>query len=517
MSLMTKVGFLAGAAATTLTGAALAGTSADVSYEDLQQRLDAAEAKITELSASQNADWMTEQRAEQIRGLVQDVLADADTRASLQGSGMSAGYDGGFVINSNDGNWGLKVNGLMQNRWVLSHTPEEVNPTGTDGVGNTSHDGFETTRAALNFSGHVGGKYTYNMRINWGQYANTTTPTNTELEWAYMGIPIADGWDLQLGRQKYDVMRSYIVNAEFQQAIDRGAYTYYWGTSSTTNGIKLQYSGHEDFHANVMYSNAGTNNITPFNSAGGSGAYSANSASWALSGRLEYKASGTWDQFSEMTSPQGTETGMLFGFGWAAMDTDDNLSTRIPNAAGRLVAPESSTRWMLTWDAALDFGGWNLYGSVTYGDDHDQSLRDIARANQRDLKNQWGWEIGGGWYLNEDIELFGRFNWLDTGMGDLPMPAASLGNTGGQNIKNTKTFTVGANWYLHGQNAKLSLDWSYQWGPMLGVTPDSPAVGGGVTPGGTAMTNGSSYTNFLANSNQDKHEWVLRAQMQLYF
>ena len=127
MSLTTKVGFLAGAAATTLTGAALAGTSADVSYENLQQRLDAAEAKITELSASQNADWMTEQRAEQVRGLVQDVLADADTRASLQGSGMTAGYDGGFVINSNDGNWSLKINGLLQNRWVLSHTKDNVN------------------------------------------------------------------------------------------------------------------------------------------------------------------------------------------------------------------------------------------------------------------------------------------------------------------------------------------------------------------------------------------------------
>jgi hypothetical protein len=74
MSLTTKVGFLAGAAVVTLSGSAFSGTSADVSYEDLQQRLDAAEAKITELSASQNAEWLTEQRAEQVRGLVQDVL-----------------------------------------------------------------------------------------------------------------------------------------------------------------------------------------------------------------------------------------------------------------------------------------------------------------------------------------------------------------------------------------------------------------------------------------------------------
>ena len=62
-------------------------------------------AKIAELSAQQNADWLTEQRSDEIREIVQDVLADADTRASLQGSNMAAGYDDGFVISSSDGNW----------------------------------------------------------------------------------------------------------------------------------------------------------------------------------------------------------------------------------------------------------------------------------------------------------------------------------------------------------------------------------------------------------------------------
>jgi hypothetical protein len=33
--------------------------------------------------------WLTEQRAAEIRGIVTDVLADADTRSSLQGSGAA--------------------------------------------------------------------------------------------------------------------------------------------------------------------------------------------------------------------------------------------------------------------------------------------------------------------------------------------------------------------------------------------------------------------------------------------
>ena len=122
MSLTTKVGLLTGATATMLTGAVFAATpSSDISSSNLQARLEAAEAKIAQLSSQQDADWLTEQRSEEIREIVQDVLADADTRASLQGSNMSAGYDNGFVISSSDGKWKLRINGLLQNRWILSN------------------------------------------------------------------------------------------------------------------------------------------------------------------------------------------------------------------------------------------------------------------------------------------------------------------------------------------------------------------------------------------------------------
>ena len=468
MSLMTKVGFLAGAAATTLTGAALAGTSADVSYENLQQRLDAAEAKITELSASQNADWMTEQRAEQVRGLVQDVLADADTRASLQGSGMTAGYDGGFVINSNDGNWSLKINGLLQNRWVLSHTKDDQNPAGGAGAGEKSHHGFETTRAALNFSGTVASDYHFNVRLNWSAYNGGNTPAPAEVEWAYGTVDMSDTMSLQMGKQKYDVMRGYMVNAEFQQAIERSLYTYYWATSSVTNGIKLNYA-QDSLRANIMYSNGPTVAAWNGNGVVPQDVYSQNSGDWMLSGRIGWLASGTWSQFDEMTSPKNTESGMLFGFGWAVWDDNDAIT-----------GGNGDTQWLLSLDASMDFGGWNLFGSITIGDDSQNAFGAIPN----DDGNQWGWMVQGGYYLTDDIELFGRFEWLD--------PRTALDND------NIEILTVGANWYLAGQNAKLSIDWGYNFD-----TTTTAAVGGG------------GYTNWL-NSAQ-RNEWVLRTQLQLYF
>jgi len=476
MSLTTKVGFLAGAAVVTLSGSAFSGTSADVSYEDLQQRLDAAEAKITELSASQNAEWLTEQRAEQVRGLVQDVLADADTRASLQGSGMTAGYNNGFVVSSNDGNWMLRVNGLMQNRWVLADTGQDTNLTGLGGVGRDSHHGFETTRAALNFSGTVAKDYHFNMRLNWTPYNGATGPNGStgnvpgpsQLEWAYIQWDLSDQWDIQVGKQKHDVMHSYMVNAENQQVIERSLQTYYWASSSITNGIKLNYDG-DNIRANVMYSNGGAN---------GDGTYGRDLASWNLSGRIAYLGAGTWDQFSETTSPQGSESGWMVGMGWNVMDlNDDNLPA----------GTDTDTIWQLTWDAAYDAGGWNAYGSLSYGDDGNQNPTSLITGVDP-AGHQWGWEVGAGYYLQADWEAYVRFEWLDPRMETVP----------NEDHNNIEILTIGTNWYLSGNNAKLSLDWGYNFDRTE-----------------TAAFGGSGYTDWLQSN--ARNEWVLRTQLQLYF
>ena len=77
MSLTKRVGLYGGAAALTLTGVCVAdGTNANADNEELLSRLAAAEAKIAELESENGDNWLTEKRSEEIRSLVQDVLAD---------------------------------------------------------------------------------------------------------------------------------------------------------------------------------------------------------------------------------------------------------------------------------------------------------------------------------------------------------------------------------------------------------------------------------------------------------
>ena len=147
MSSTTRVGLLAGATALTLTSVSIGAPA--TGNDDMAQRLAAAEAKIAAMEAAQNQNWLTEQRADEIKGLV-----DADTRASLLQSGATSGYDNGFILSSTDGNWLLRLNFLMQQRFIWNHIDN-------DDIGfiDESEDadryGFENTRSTLRLSGHV--------------------------------------------------------------------------------------------------------------------------------------------------------------------------------------------------------------------------------------------------------------------------------------------------------------------------------------------------------------------------
>ncbi len=116
---MKKALFICSAAFALAAPAVAASTESDVDAL-ARQRLTELRKELDQLKASESDQWLTEERAKEIRSIVQDVLADSDTRASLASSGATAGYDNGFFIASPDGNFKLVVNGQLQLRWAAS-------------------------------------------------------------------------------------------------------------------------------------------------------------------------------------------------------------------------------------------------------------------------------------------------------------------------------------------------------------------------------------------------------------
>jgi hypothetical protein len=213
MRLTTRVGLLAGASALALGGASFADNSA--TGQDQEARIAELEAKVAQLSGD---NWLTEERATEIRGLVQDVLADADTRASLmQGAGV--GYDDGFVLGDPSGNFGLKLNGQIQFRHIMNSQDD-----GAPGI-DANTRAFELARTKLAFTGHAG-DWMFRISGNFGQVAQEGGPTaGTEgdfrLEDAWLGYDFGNGWSVYMGQGKVPLQREWLVHSSNQLAVER--------------------------------------------------------------------------------------------------------------------------------------------------------------------------------------------------------------------------------------------------------------------------------------------------------
>lgn len=441
MSLTTRVGLLAGASALTLTGASFGSqTATETSTESLRAEIDALRAQVARLSADEN--WLTEQRSQEIRSLVQDVLADADTRASLLQSGMTAGYDDGFVLGSTDGNFSLKMNGVMQFRFAYNNQE------------NSSDDnrwGFENTRTRLIFSGNVvSPAWTYFIHGDFARDGGSFGLLD-----AYIGHDCGSGWTAMMGQFTAPVLREEIVWGWNQLAVERSLVQDYFA-AGRVQGIAANYKG-DQFQVTMSFNDGAASANTPA---------LAYDTEWAFTGRGEVLLAGNWDQFTEFTSWQGEEFGAMIGF-----------AGHYQSAEYGTVAADELEVFLGTIDASLEFGGANLFGAFIY-----RTMDDDA-ATETD---QYGLVLQGGFFLSEDWELFGRYEYADLDM------------TG---VEDVNIFTIGLTKYWAGNGLKWTTD-----------------VGFGIDEVPSAMTAGASgITNWEGDTGGEDGQVVFRTQLQLTF
>lgn len=396
MNLSTRVGLLAGASALTLTGVSVAG--GPVGGQDTEARIAELEAQVARLKGE---GWLNDQRADEVRTLVQDVLADADTRASLLQSGMSAGYDKGFVIGSTDGNFKLKMNGQLQVRFVFN------NQNG-DGV-DANRSGFEVRRAKLAFSGHVvdpSWQYRIQGAFDYGDSGAF------ELEDAYIKKSYDNGWYAKAGQFKNGYLREELVSSSQQLVVERSIVNEFF-THNRVQGVQAGYEG-DTFRFNASFNDGDNSSNT---------AALTYDTEYAFAGRAEFLFSGTWDQFRDHTSPRGGETGVMAGV--AANYQSDEYGTA---ASGEV------TRIGITGDISIEGDGWNAFAAAIWESRDD----DIA-----DDTNPFGFVVQGGIYFTDDLEGYARYEY-----GDLDVDGA----------EELSIITVGVNKYFAGNSMKWSTD-----------------------------------------------------------
>ena len=437
MSLTKTVGFVA---VTTLAiGGAAFGTEQN---NDTLAQIAELKAQIASLKGAENGQWLTEQRASEIRGIVTDVLADAETRSSLQGAAAGSGYNGGFFLSSADGNYSMKINVLEQIRWSFNNSENGTNPSTT-----TQANGFENKRTRLTFGGNmVDSSWNYKLAYsNDAEFSGQDAPILAD---AFVSKDFSNGFSVTVGQFKLPFSAEYNLDAGNLQFTDYSLANTIAGQiigGGYGQGIQFGYSA-DQFRVHGAYVNAISEQNQSWN-AGSPG------TEWALSGRAEFKFAGDWGQFNDAQSWKGEAFGAVAGLGYS--------SEMIDNAAG--TNPSA-----LTLDITVDFGGANVTGAYYWAD------ADTAAGN-----NPTAYVLAGGVFLADDFELVARYESIDndTGAND------SFG-----------TFSVGGNWYVSKNAAKVSVDLGY---------------------GMDAFPTDQLYANWVA-ADQDG-QWVVRGQMSFSF
>ena len=440
MNPMKRVGLLAGAATLTLTGGSFAESDLEAQNDELRARISELESRLVAVESQSSDSWLTEQRADEVRALVQDVLADADTRSSLLSQGMTAGYDDGAVIASADGNWLLRTNIHMQQRYLLNFGENVSITAGAFAGENTDDDrwGFENTRTKFILSGNVvSPEWFYYVDINVGTATQWTDFTvslpGASLDFdevsregvgsAYLGYDYGNGWKVMMGSMKAPLLREELVDARHQLAMERSLVNYLF-TGGYTDGIVLDYMG-DQFHVVGGYTDGANQGQTTWTDA---------TTDFAFTVRGEWLAMGTWDQFTDLTSPPGEEQGLMIG-GAIHYETaeDDDPS----------VADIDQT--ILTGDVSWEFGGGNLFAALIYNSfDAPSGISDA---------DQLGIVIQGGYYLNDTWELYGRYEYADldiSGLDDISI------------------VSIGVNKYFADHHAKWTTEAGFALDPILG-------------------------------------------------
>jgi hypothetical protein len=447
MSFSRRFGLLAGGAALTLTGVSAAAPAGEA--QDLSAQLEAANARIAEMEgklakieAANGDGWLTEQRAAEIRGLVQDTLADADMRASLLANGMTSGYDNGFIIGSSDGSFLLRTNLHMQERFIYNMQDADT-PASDD-----HRWGFENTRTKFILTGHVvDPSWYYQVNINVGDGSGRTGTGEALLGHKYDG-----GLSWQVGTMKAPLLREELVGAQYQLAVERSNVNYFF-TTGYVDGLQVAYD-QDKWRVAGMLSDGGGSGHT---------IWSAYDTEYALTGRGEFLAMGTWDQFKDFSSPQGSENGLLLGgaihyqtgeYGNGFTETDTLL---------------------LTADASWESGGWNLFGAIIYGD-IDPNIVGLESANP------WALVIQGGVFLSEEWELFARYEWTDFDAGPL--------------TDDLSLITLGFNYYIDKNHWKFTTDFGF---------------------GLDEVDAAANITGWRVDPADDDGQVVLRSQLQMLF
>lgn len=382
MQRMFKTAAIVGALATGLAGTAQAQSETDQLRAEMAQM----RAELTQLKAQQEGDWMTEARADEVRALINEVLNDANTRATLLQEGQMAGIDskGKIFLQSSDGDFSMNIGGQLQFRYIFNN----VDAAGTD----ESLSAFQFRRTKVKFSGDVADAWSYNLVL-----ATDRDGGEVVMEDAYITYGVNDEIDVKFGVMKLPFARQELISSSRQVAADRSLATEFF-TLNRSEGVQVAYEK-DKLRAWAMLSDGGNNSYSDYNVTGGGAAHD-----FAFTGRVDYMVIG--EDWGASKHAFGQEEKALF-IGAAA-----NYGQLEFGAAG----VDTQLNW--TVDALFKAANFGVMAAV-YGSSSD------ANPGGTD-SDAFGFFGQVDYVINKQWDVFARYDHIDDDTAD-ELNAVTLG------------------------------------------------------------------------------------------
>ncbi len=449
--------------------------AASAEQDRVRAELDALRARIAELEAKENATWLNERRAEEVKGLIREVLADADMRASMLDRGVSAGHDGKhFFLASADGQFLMNVKGQVQFRYIYNNRSgaNAAGPIGTD----DEEYGFELRRTKLTFAGHVG-----NPRIAYSVGLSVDRNTQTVFaDHAYIGYQLNEQVTIQGGEAKGPFLREEMISSSKQLTVERSLMNEFF-TVGKIQGIWAIIEPNDQVKYHIAISDgvgsgesgdaivAGVGGV-----AGTTKNFASDRADIAITARVDIKLAGSWRQWKEFSAWSDQEHAAFLGAAvhYESAETGDN---QIASLGAAPIVAGVDQFFMWTVDGSCKQNGANVYFAAVGV--HTDGTGAVPGGDN------YGVVVQGGYMLIPDVlEPFVRWEWIDPSFTD-----------------EVHLVTAGANYFMNKHNAKLTVD--VVWVPS----------------GTLSVIGGSSGLGLLTDIAGNNNQTALRAQYQVLF
>jgi phosphate-selective porin len=398
--------------------------------QDVQQQLQALQAKVAQLEAQQ-------QQSDQ--ATVKSVLTDAEKRSQLMADSVdiTSGYDKGFFIQSADKTFTFKPGIVLQLRNATTWREDAKNGGTSDDLQN----GFEIRRFKLQASGNA-----YGPDVTYGlQLTNNRNTAAIEVDDIWVQYMFAPHYGLKAGQFKGPFNREELISDSAQLAVERSLLNDVLGgglTGPRSQGVSfLGGFGGENYskdavHYEVMLNDGDGTPNTDWRDT--SGTTPDTRADWGSIARIDYKAFGSWSDLGKFSAKNSKENLLVFG---GAVSASGNPGANVYRFTGDVLYQGLN-------------GKLDLYGAAI------GSYSDIrtASATAEDSRLDYGGIVQVGYLVNPAWEPFARADmvWIDD-----DFVAAGAGGDNG-----FPEFTVGVNYYMGKDGAafnkaKLTIDATY--------------------------------------------------------